>query len=335
MVPELDERIRIRQGVFHNPINYRNNPFMFLYKLLSYLWSAGSLFIWLTRNRVDVIHQHFIGIDAVMLVLFKRLLGFRLVLTFHGLELELASESALSDWKNRLALRNADHVTAVSREQCDLLCTRYSIPDIHFIPNALGLEKISQLAQRPSGLPIPPGHFVYCGRVDPEKQVPGLVEAFNLAIQRGCSKNLYIMGDGSDDIQVQNVIDRFGIHDRVFPLGAQDRHHALRMIKQCRCLLLNSSSEGFPLVILEAMALGKPVVAPRVGGIVDMVSDGDNALLFAAGDEEALCSAIMNIDANESLVARLGENARMAIAELADLNTVVSQYLALYRLNEE
>lgn len=330
ITPELDERIQVRRWDFRNPLNYRKNPFVFLRRALSYLWSTGSLFAWLARNRPDVIHQHFIGIDVVMLVLFKRLLGFRLVLTFHGMELELASDSALSHWKTRLALRHADQVTAVSRELCGLLRTRYGASDIHFIPNALDVENIRRLAMKASDLSIPPGHFVYCGRVDPEKQVPGLIEAFGQAIKRGCESNLYIMGDGDDDLAVQSTIERLGVGDRVFPLGVHDRHDALRMIHDCRCLVLNSSSEGCPLVILEAMALRKPVIAPAIGGIPDMVSEPANGWLFPAGDAKALCSAILRMAEDGSVAGNLGNNTKPAAAGVDDLNAVVRSYQGLY-----
>jgi glycosyltransferase involved in cell wall biosynthesis len=326
----LDQRIVVRQGVFHNPLNFRKNPFVFLSKVLRYLISAGALFAWLARERVDVIHQHFIGIDVVMLVFFKRLLGYRLVLTFHGLELELASGNSLSSWKNRLALKHADHVTAVSRQQCDQL--RMITPGcrVRYIPNAVDTDGIRQLAEQPSDLPIQPGHFVFCGRLNPVKQIPAMIRAFEQAILQGCSKNLYIMGSGPDDVAVQKLIEDSGLTDRVFTLPGQQRHHALRMIRQSRCLLLNSSSEGYPMVILEAMVLGKPVIAPEVGGIGEMLTHGKNALLFAVNDAPALCSAILEIDRSDALVAEMGRNSEAAITNLPDLDIIVGRYMELY-----
>jgi len=328
---DLDERIVVRRGAFHNPLEQKKNPIVFLYRVFRYLISACSLLAWLIRQRVDVIHLHFVSLDVVMLVWLKRLLGYRLVLTFHGMELELAHSSTLSNWKNRLALKNADHVTAVSRHQCDVLRKIDPACPVHYIPNALDSDRIHQLASQPSSLPIESGQFVFCGRVDPEKQVLGLVEAFELAIRQGCSRKLYIMGDGVDFARVQCVIVRLDIAERIILLGAQERHYALRMISECRCLLLNSSSEGYPMVILEAMVLGKPVIAPDIGGIGDMVSSGDNAMLFPAGDTDALCSAILDLDRHEDKAERLGENARTAVAVQPDLDTVVSRYIELYR----
>ncbi len=331
---ELDARIQVRQDEFHNPLHYRNNPLSFLYRIFSYLLSSCRLFAWLAVNRVDVIHLHCVNIDLVVLAFFKRLFGYRLVVTFHGLELEIASDSFFSDWKNRLALRNADHVTTVSRRLAERLGTRYSAGHIHFIPNAINVDKIRRLAKKSSELHIEPGHFVYCGRVDPEKQVPGMVEAFGMAIERGCRRKLYIMGDGVDDANVQSAINRLGIHDQVFALGAHENHHAIRMINESLCLILNSSSEGYPVVILEAMALGKPVIAPIVGGIGEMVTHDHNAILFPPGNLAELCSAILSIDQDASRAARLGGNARAAMAGQTSLDAVVSSYLGLYQSDE-
>jgi glycosyltransferase involved in cell wall biosynthesis len=326
----LDEQVEVRLGVFHNPLNFAKNPFVLLYKILRYLGSAGALFAWLVRQRVDVIHQHFIGIDVVMLVFFKRLLGYRLVLTFHGLELELADGNSLSGWKNRLALKHADHITAVSRQQCDQLSRLVPGRRVHYIPNAIDKSGIRSLATQPSDLPIQPGHFVFCGRLNPVKQVPGLVRAFEKAVLQGCSRNLYIMGSGPDDEAVRNLVEKHGLKDRVFMLRGQQRRHALYMIRKSRCLLLNSSSEGYPMVILEAMVLGKPVIAPEVGGIGELLTHGKNALLFPVNDEQALSSAILELDRNDDLVAEMGNKSAAKIADMPGLDIIVGRYMELY-----
>ena len=258
---ELDDRVQVYQGKFQNPLHDGDRPLRSLYRIFSYLGSSCRLLSWLARHRVDVIHQHFVSIDVVLLVIFKQLFRYRLVITFHGMELELALHSALSDWKNRLALRHADQVTAVSQRLAERLSTRYAGAQIKHIPNAIDINNINNIADTPAELSIEPKQFVFCGRVDPEKQVAELVEAFGMAIEKGCERKLYILGDGTDRLKVESVISRLGVHDQVIALGALQHHHALRLISGSLCLVLNSATEAYPMVVLEAMALGKPVIA--------------------------------------------------------------------------
>jgi len=329
--PQLDREIGVHLGSFQNPLECRNNPFRFLIQLVSYMASACRFVAWLRKNRVDVIHQHFVGLDVVLLSVLKHVFRYRLVVTFHGMELELALDSKTSDWKNRLALNSADGVTSVSRELSGRLSRQYGVSDIQVIPVGVDVNKIRQLASLPSELTIEPGHFVYCGRIAPEKQVPQLVEAFAAAVRRGCGRNLYIMGGGVEERKVRSLVKRLGLGHRVFLLGTHTRSNALRMLKESRCVLLNSRSEGRPLVILETIALGRTLIAPDVGGICEMVTHEHNAVLFCKGDTEALVSAILSLDKDEGRLEKLVRNARATIATLPDLDTAVDSYLRLYR----
>jgi glycosyltransferase involved in cell wall biosynthesis len=327
----LDRRVGIFLGSFRNPLLDRNNPFVFLYRLCRYFLSCCRLFGWLIWNRMDVIHQHFIGLDIVVLVVFKRLLGFQLIVTFHGLELELARESGLSDWKNRFAIRHADHATAVSDHLARQLNERYAADSVTFIPNAVRIDEARPPVPAGPMSDITPGFFLFCGRLDPVKQVPGLVEAFASAIDAGCTKQLCIIGDGPDRGELEATIRRLNIRDRVQVLGEMQHQQALGLMGQCFCLLLNSESEGSPLVILEAMTLGKPVIAPHVGGISDLVTHEYNGLLFPCNDQRQLCEAIVTMSQNESIAANYGQNAERIMSAQMSLDTVAKKYLELYR----
>lgn len=93
MSPELDGRITVHQGHFANPLDHSKGPLDFLYSTARYLVSSIALLAWLGKSRVDVIHQHVINLDVLPLLAFKRLLGYRLALTFHGMDLDMAAGS--------------------------------------------------------------------------------------------------------------------------------------------------------------------------------------------------------------------------------------------------
>jgi glycosyltransferase involved in cell wall biosynthesis len=177
---------------------------------------------------------------------------------------------------------------------------------------------------------VEPGHFVFCGRLAPVKQVPQLIDAFASAIQQGCTRNLYLAGDGWEREGVRSRIEDLGLAKRVVHLGRMPRGQALRLIRDCHCLVLNSSTEAYPLVILEAMALGRPVIAPRIGAIGHLLTDGESALLFPASDTRALTDCLLRMDRDHALAERLGNRASADYRQLATLDAVVDRYFQLY-----
>jgi glycosyltransferase involved in cell wall biosynthesis len=98
-----------------------------------------------------------------------------------------------------------------------------------------------------------------------------------------------------------------GICDRVYFAGQCSQEKALRMMAACDIFVLNSSYEGLPHVVLEAMSLGLPVVATAVGGTPEVVRDGENGILLRVSDDELLRSLtplVGNPDWRKSLAAR-------------------------------
>jgi glycosyltransferase involved in cell wall biosynthesis len=91
-----------------------------------------------------------------------------------------------------------------------------------------------------------------------------------------------------------------------------------------------SLSEGMPLSLLEAMASGVPVVATKVGGIAEVISDGETGLLVAAGDVEALAKQIMLLLNQPSIAARIAEAGRSRVQQRFSLETMASAYSAVY-----
>jgi glycosyltransferase involved in cell wall biosynthesis len=102
------------------------------------------------------------------------------------------------------------------------------------------------------------------------------------------------------------------------------------LVRDSFCLVLNSSTEAYPLVVLEAMALGRPVIAPRVGAIGQLLTDGESGLLFPALDTRALTECLLRLDRDPGLAGRLGKRASADFRQLATLDAVLDRYLQLY-----
>jgi glycosyltransferase involved in cell wall biosynthesis len=116
---------------------------------------------------------------------------------------------------------------------------------------------------------------------------------------------LVIAGDGDQRAPLERRAAELGVADRVHFLGAQSRERVLELFRAADASLLSSSWENFPHTVVEALAVGTPVLATRVGGVAEVVHDGENGLLVPAGDRYALAASIRRFFDDDALRERL------------------------------
>jgi glycosyltransferase involved in cell wall biosynthesis len=116
---------------------------------------------------------------------------------------------------------------------------------------------------------------------------------------------LTVVGDGPDREALERLATERGLDGRVHFLGARPRGDVLRLFRAADAVLLSSAWENFPHAVVEALAVGTPVIATAVGGVPEAVHDGENGLLVPPGDAGALARAIRCVVDDESLRARL------------------------------
>lgn len=124
---------------------------------------------------------------------------------------------------------------------------------------------------------------------------------------------LVIVGDGPDRAALERQRDALALGGRVRFLGGLSRDGVLRVFRAADAVLLSSRWENFPHVVVEALAVGTPVIASAVGGVPEVVRDGENGLLVPAGDPEALAVAIRRLLGDDELRARLAAAAAPSV----------------------
>jgi len=147
--------------------------------------------------------------------------------------------------------------------------------------------------------------LVFAGRLTAQKSLDVGIEAARLA-----GIDLVIAGDGPD----RAALERLG-HARF--LGPLARRSVLELFRAGDASLLSSSWENFPHTVVEALAVGTPVIATRTGGVTEVVQDGSNGLVVEPNDLDALTAAIRRFFENEELAARLRANASASVADYA------------------
>ena len=175
--------------------------------------------------------------------------------------------------------------------------------------------------------PHPRPYVAAVGRLVPQKGFDVLLEAF--ARLDAPEVDLLIAGDGPERRRLEALRERLGLGARVHLLGVMDRATVASLYRGARLVACPSRWEGLPLVCLEAMASGRAVVASRVDGIPDAVSDGDTGLLVPPEDPVALAGALRTLLADGPRRERLGARGRALVCDELTWASVAERYLAV------
>jgi glycosyltransferase involved in cell wall biosynthesis len=311
-----------------NPLRqpWRRRPWF----LLRYLRGAFEAERFLRRERPDIVHLHLVNVDVLLLALLRRLLGFRLVLTLTGGEPVLAASSVLSRLKLRVAFHDADAVTCVSSD-LERWAAAWGVRGVRRIPNGVDTAELRRETDRAGTIESRQDYLVFCGRLAAVKRLDLLLSAFCDSVRRGSTLRLVLIGDGELGGWLADQVRRSGLGDRIEHRGALAHEAAMAVLAGARGLVLSSASEACPLVLLEAMALGRAVIAPDIGGVRDLVIDGATGLLFPAGCSERLAERMLDLARSPALAAELGRRGAERVRDCFGSAAMMGSYLEVYR----
>lgn len=165
----------------------------------------------------------------------------------------------------------------------------------------------------------------YVGRLEYIKGIDILIEAFSIVKKRHTDLKLVLVGDGSQKNEVILASKKFGIQDSVIIKGFVAYDQVPFHLSKFALFVLPSRSEGMPNALLQAMAMGLPVIASRVGGIPDLIDDKVNGLLVKPEDPYELSKAIIFFLENQTVAREMAKNARIK-AENYRITKIVSIY---------
>jgi glycosyltransferase involved in cell wall biosynthesis len=288
------------------------------------------------RSRIDVIHCHLINVDTRYGVLLKKLLGIRLVVTLHGNE----TSSWIAGKPHRIEyVRNilacADAVSALTQGQIDdaLRLEPKVGGRIVRIPNPVDVAAIRAAVDQDTTLPVRP-YIVYVGRFVECKSLDLLIEAYHrvLAGNPHFSADLVLVGGGELEEQLRRQARQSLGSDRIHFAGERLWGQSLRLIEKASALVLAShDDEGCPLVVLEAMALGTPIIVSDNPRLVEMISAGVTGQVFPRRDAVALQACLERIPLDNETRVSYADACLRRLEERHNLDHVVSECLTLYQ----
>ncbi|MDH3686183.1 MAG: glycosyltransferase [Myxococcales bacterium] len=277
------------------------------------------------RRGIDHLHNHFADGAATAGMVAAGFLGIDWSLTLHG-----AADFG-PEWGPLLpgkleAARFAVCVSHFGRAQALRALPVRQWDKV--VVSRCGVE-IDRLPARSAAVDAEPPVVVCVGRLSPEKGIPGLLEAWAALPESIRDKaRLRLVGDGPDRESVAASVKARGWQGRVELLGALPEAEALREIAGAQILVLPSLMEGLPVVLMEAMALGVPVVAPHLAGIPELVTSGEHGWLFAPADWNALARSLALLLADPGARATMGAAARARVQDEFSMGPAVDPLAA-------
>lgn len=271
------------------------------------------------------LHNHFANPSAIVGLLASKHLGLGFSFTVHGVSEFDGDAGALLPAK----VAEADFVVCITSY------TRSQI--MRFVPpeewQKLILSRCGvDVDSIPERVPEPDARkrLISVARLAPEKGVHGALDAFALIRERGVDAELHLIGDGPLRNSLIARCRELGIQDDVIFHGQLSDVEVFHELKQADVFFLASLMEGLPIVLMEALAAGVPVVAPTIAGIPELITDGETGLLYPASDSEALAEQLTRLVNDPGLGARLAARGRRRLIERHSLATAIEPLLQVF-----
>ncbi len=288
------------------------------------------------QEELDLLHVHYAIPHATSAWIAREMLGdhgLRIITTLHGTDITLVGQERSFLEITRFSIAQSDGLTAVSeylkRETVERFGARPAA--IEVIPNFVDPDRYGRdlYPCRRSAL-LEPGEklILHISNFRSVKRVKDVVRIFSRVAPKVPAR-LVLVGDGPDRPEVAGEAEALGVAERVTFLGKLDS--VAELLACADLFLLPSETESFGLVALEAMASGVPVVATRVGGLPEVVTDGETGVLAPVEALDEMAGAAVDILRDPERWDAMSRAARERAREEFSVNRVVPMYEAYYR----
>ncbi len=321
-----------QENVFYHEVDVSAYP---LFKYPPYdLSLAAQIMEVADEHSLDIVHAHYAIPHAISAYLARQMMrgkGPRVVTTLHGTDITLVGKDASFRAAVKFGIEESDGVTAVSNYLAEQTRDVFAIDrEIRVIYNFVDTVRFAPRTENcirsrfaPNGEAI----LMHASNFRPVKRLTDTIEIL-ARVRRHLPARLLLIGEGPDRQESHALAERLGLHDHVLYLGTQD---AVEQLLGCADLfLLPSSEESFGLAALEAMSCGTPVIGTRIGGLPEVVEDGQEGFLLPVGDVDAMAAAALSLLRDPQKMAQMRTAARAKAQRYFRTETLVPEYEACY-----
>jgi glycosyltransferase involved in cell wall biosynthesis len=319
--------------LLHQP--YPRQHASLLAKRLAIFLKAVAIAHHLENSGVRLLHAHFAWLPGAAAWVTARLLNLPFTVTAHAYD--------IFSWKNdllSLVSRQANHVVAISEYNRRQVMALGRVPGdaISVIHCGVNLPQLRAQCDEQAALSAArPLRILSVGSLIPKKGHTHLIAACHVLQQRRLDFVCTIIGGGSEEMALRRQIEDCGLQDQIRLLGARPYPEIVTAYQQHDLFVLASTlspdgdKDGIPVVLMEAGALGLPLISTQVSGIPELVRHQQTGWLVPPGDPAALANAIATLAGDPELRVRLGQNARALVEAEFDIEDNARRLAALFQ----
>jgi len=298
----------------------------------------------LLKEDFDVVHAHsYIYLTSNQAALAKRMRGYPFLIQLHGgIDVTPLSPSHYSTWMKlnikrsiydrtlgRWTVKAADAIASVSKRDMKLAQEIFGIDErkLHWVPNAVDLDLFDPNNNDPNN---DEKNVTFIGALEPWKGVHSFLEIAKLLLRTQNDLNFIIVGEGSLLEYAKEESNKGILRGRVNVLEQIPHEEIPKVLSETSVLVVPSYMEGLPTVCLEAMALQVPVVASNIGGIPEIVIDGETGYLFNSCNLRECAEKVLEILLNEKLRRKMGSQCRRLVKQHYTWDNVTEKVQEIY-----
>lgn len=244
-------------------------------------------------------------------------------------------KQAYHHWRRKFlnaSLRQISMFHVLSRSSGDILQKSGILKrKIKILPQIVEYEHIDSVAPFQSSFPT----ILFSGWMDPKKGLHIAIDAFGIIASSHPTARLIVAkfkADESYEEQIRSKVNDFGLQERVLFFDRLTRNEFIAFLKGCDCLVIPEQWENMsPVVLCEAMYAAKPVIASKVGGIPEFISDGYSGILVERNDVNGFARAMDSLLSSETKRLAMGNNARQAAETIFNENRILDGFDEIYQ----
>lgn len=294
----------------------------------------AALYKIIKKHKVKLIQAHLLG-STLTYSLLSLVLRLPLVATLHG-RVDVNPHEKFIALKNKIMQFGVNKLIAVSKDLAQYIAARglFKQENIAIIYNGVDIKKYQKTTAQDirNSLAIDPSAVLIgsVGNVRPAKAYKVLIAAAKKLIEHYPNVHFIIAGHKKADLmaELDAQLAQLQLTNKVHFIGFQQDSAAF--LSQMDLFALSSSSEGFSIATLEAMATGLPVVATRCGGPEEILAHRETGLLVPVNDPDELAAALLELIQNEHLQQRLAQQGKQHVANTFAMETLLAQYRNIY-----
>ena len=286
-------------------------------------------------EKLDLLHVHYAIPHSISAILARESIKQKryvpVITTLHGTDITLVGADRSYLPITRYGLQQSDGVTAVSKFLKQATIETFDFDDVEVIPNFICPLYYKRLPDSPLRDELAPNGeklLVHVSNFRAVKRPIDCVEILAKVKEKGENVRLILVGDGPERSAVFYRADQLGVSDEIIAVGKQA--NIADYLGVADVFLLPSELESFGLAALEALACEVPVIATRIGGIPEVVTEGETGYLSDVGDTRKMADDVMKLLADEDMRRAFGEKGREQAIQRYGSDKIIPQYISFY-----